>query len=125
MLKKIFLIISLVAVGLWAGYTGPSANGGYTSSNAGAQNVAYVKKHAKTLDSRDSIVVLTGHIVKYYGDEKYLFQDNSGTIKADIDDDDARMIKFNSKTLVKITAEVDDDFMESIELDVKRIVIAK
>lgn len=73
----------------------------------------------------DQRVTLTGHVVKKVGWEKYLFRDASGEIRIEIDDDVMPAEPFDDKTRVEISGEIEKDFLQSVEIDVKAIRLLK
>lgn len=79
----------------------------------------------KALKSRkdNSFVTLTGRIVSRIGGGKYVFQDSTGQITVDIDDDDFRGQTVSTETTVRITGEVDRDFGRASEIDVKTLEV--
>jgi TIGR00156 family protein len=68
----------------------------------------------------DAPVVLRGNIVQHLGGDKYLFQDASGTIRVDIDDEEWRGQIITPEDIVEIRGEVDKDW-NSVEVEVNRI----
>lgn len=76
-------------------------------------------KQALTLKD-DTPVKLKGYVVKALGDEKYQFQDHTGSITVDIDDELWRGQPVSAKTPVTLTGEVDIDYLPSkrVEIDV-------
>ncbi|MDR2461479.1 MAG: YgiW/YdeI family stress tolerance OB fold protein [Deltaproteobacteria bacterium] len=72
--------------------------------------------------SDDSAVILRGNIIQHLGKDNYLFQDGTGSITVDIDDDKWRGVTVKPENLVEIQGEVDKDW-NSIEIDVHRIAI--
>ena len=73
----------------------------------------------------DSNVILSGYIIKSLGNEKYTFQDATGNIKVEIDDDDWNGIDVNSEQKVKIFGEVEKGFFKSTYIDVDKVVLAE
>ena len=67
----------------------------------------------------DSIVVLTGKIVNSLGDEKYTFQDSTGQIIIEIDDEDWHGIKVTPENTIEIVGELDKELFEQPKIDVK------
>lgn len=57
--------------------------------------------------SDDSMVYIQGFITQVLGDEKYTFQDDSGTITVEIDDELMENSAISPTTMVWIAAEVD------------------
>lgn len=70
----------------------------------------------------DSRVSLTGTILRQLGEERYLFQDATGTIIVEIDHEDWRNVPVNPETTVKISGEVDRDWLTT-EIDVERVEV--
>lgn len=68
----------------------------------------------------DQIVTLQGRLTAYLGHDRYTFQDNTGSIEVELDDD--RNWSYISKDeYIQIVGKVDKDFW-STTLDVKRAV---
>ena len=70
----------------------------------------------------DSWVSLTGNILRQLGEERYLFQDSTGTIIVEIDHKDWRNVPVNPETTVRICGEVDRDWLTK-EIDVERVEV--
>ncbi|KAA8995139.1 YgiW/YdeI family stress tolerance OB fold protein [Affinibrenneria salicis] len=92
-----------------------NVQGGFSGPDASITTVA----KAKELKD-DSWITLRGHIEQRTGDEDYLFRDESGSIKVEIDDK-----YWNGQTVtpadrVELQGELDKGFNSS-ELDVKRV----
>ena len=107
-MKKIaatFLVLFLV-VNAYAGFEGPGAS----------QKNTPVKAVDRLAD--DSKIVLVGHLLKKLGDERYLFQDDTGMIEVEIDDEDFRGVKVTPQDKIRITGEVDRDGRQvTVEVD--------
>ena len=69
----------------------------------------------------DAPVTLRGNIVKHLGKDKYLFQDSSGTIQVEIDDDKWQGQTIGPNDTVELHGEIDRDF-NSVEVEVDRVV---
>lgn len=95
---------------LAAGYTGPGSDQ-YISTVAGALKA-----------SDDAPVVLEGRIIKRLNNERYEFQDATGTIQVEIDDDEWPGQAISEATEVRLFGEV-DRHLTSREIDVERIEI--
>ena len=89
--------------------------GGFTGP--GLQPVSV--QEAKTLRD-DTPVLLRGNILRFLGDEKYLFADTTGAIIIEIDDRLWRGITVSENDMVEITGEVDREFMR-IEIEVSSL----
>ncbi|WP_409070260.1 YgiW/YdeI family stress tolerance OB fold protein [Desulfobulbus sp.] len=71
---------------------------------------------------RDDVPVsLRGNIIQHIGGDTYLFKDDSGTIRVDIDHDIWNGQIVGPADTVKIDGEVDKDW-NSVEIDVKRLI---
>lgn len=68
----------------------------------------------------DTIVYIQGYLTQNLGDEMYTFQDNSGTITVEIDDDLLMGNQTNPNTLVWIAAEIDKDG-DIVSLDAEEV----
>lgn len=89
------------------GFTGPSVTAATTI------------EEAKNMGD-DTYVVLQGTIEQSLGDEKYMFKDNTGTIKVEIDNEDWNGLSVAPTDVVEIKGEVDKGWT-SIEIEVDQI----
>ncbi|MDR0556412.1 MAG: NirD/YgiW/YdeI family stress tolerance protein [Treponema sp.] len=101
MKRNVALMISLLlAMGLSVeaqeGFTGPGLS-------------PVTVEEAKNLRDDDP-VVLQGKITRFLGDEKYLFSDDTGTIRVEIDNRLWRGFSVGENDLVEITGEIDKNF---------------
>lgn len=81
----------------------------------GAENIVTVKQ---VMEMRDEVpVVVKGKILKRLGDDKYLFEDSTGTINVEIDKEDWRGITVGPEDMVKLVGEVDAGWFKT-EIDV-------
>ena len=118
MKQPLFLLAaSLVALPALAagpvGFNAPAANNVATTPN-GVTTVAQVLENAPD----DAIVTLRGRFTEHVRGDDYVFVDEKGTkIRAELDDDkDWTMVKKDA--LVEITAEVDRDWTNSVDIEV-------
>lgn len=92
-----------------------STKGGFVS---GAETIVTVKQ---VMEMRDDVpVIVQGHIVQRMGDEKYLFEDNTGSIRVEIDDDEWRGQTVTPEDTIKLYGEVDRGIFKT-EIDVDYI----
>jgi uncharacterized protein (TIGR00156 family) len=89
--------------------------GGFTGP--GLQTVSV--QEAKSFRD-DTPVLLRGNILRYLGDEKYMFADDSGSIIVEIDDRLWRDIFVSENDLIEISGEVDRDF-NRVEIEANSI----
>ncbi|MDR0645111.1 MAG: NirD/YgiW/YdeI family stress tolerance protein [Treponema sp.] len=65
-------------------------------------------------------VTLQGKIERFFGDEKYLFTDDTGSIIVEIDNRLWRGLLVDQNDIVEITGEIDKDFTRT-EIEVSSI----
>lgn len=115
-MKKItilFFLISIMLSGIaYAGFQGP-----------GTQDIITTVKEANKMRD-DSNVILTGNIIKQLRHEHYTFQDNTGTIEVEIDDDVWHGQQITPGTKVQIRGELDKD-SNGTTIEVESIKIIK
>lgn len=113
MLAVIGVFACSIAHAGFQGATAPApAVGGFVG---GAETIVTV---AQVKDMRDDVnVVVKGKILQRLGDEKYLFEDATGSITVEIDDKDWRGQTVTPEDTVKLYGEVDRGFMKT-EIDV-------
>lgn len=118
--QSLLLAIFVTAIGMSvfgttsAQYTGPGATVAPTTV------MAILKAPIE-----DQEVVLTGVLLKKLSKEKYIFTDGSGQIRVEIDSKYMLGLILDEKTRVEIRGEVEKDFLESPEIDVKMIKVLK
>ena len=122
-MKKIslFALLGILTAGAAsADFSGPNApaatatneRGGFIS---GAETIVTVKQVGEMRD--DVPVIVRGKIIQRMGDEKYLFEDGTGSITIEIDDDDWRGQTVSPNDTVKLYGEVDRGLF-STEIDI-------
>ena len=90
-------------------------HGGFTGPSAGAITVA------EALNLRDDTpVILRGRILRFLGNERYLFSDDTGTITVEIERRVWGSLVISENDLVEISGEIDRD-RNRIEVEVDRI----
>lgn len=90
----------------------PSSMGGFVG---GSETIVTIKQVKEMRD--DVPVVVQGNIVQRMGDEKYLFEDKTGSITVEIDDEDWRGQTVSPSDTVKLYGEVDAGLFKT-EIDV-------
>ncbi len=113
----IALISALSGAGLQQNGAQQYQSGGFTGPAAPSQNS--VSAALKAPD--DTIVTLTGNIIRQVAHEKYEFTDGVATIIVEIDNDDWYGLTVSPSDTVTIYGEVDSDIFRANEIDVKRI----
>ncbi len=99
------------------GFNGPTAEGGYTGPGP---KLMTMKEGATQAD--DTWVTFRGKIVNHLGDEKYTFQDASGTGTVEIDRKAWRGVQVGPNDEVELLVEVDKDW-GSTEFEAKTVKI--
>lgn len=87
----------------------------------GANNECTVQQAKGMRD--DSYVTMTGKITSRIGGDKYIFQDATGQITIDLDDEDFRGQTVTPQNTVRIYGEVDKEFGRGAEIDVKSLQV--
>ncbi len=109
------LLVSLISFGAVAQFS-PETGG-----SAGAiHSVQEVKKMKD-----DAPVVLVGRITKSLGDEKYTFEDQSGSITVEIDHEVFQGKPVNPSNTVRLEGEVDTGLTSKTSVDVHHLVVVK
>lgn len=112
---------ALIAGGVQAqGYVGPGTaqQQGYSGpSTIPVMSVKEVIEQGRD----DQNAILRGRIVSRDGDDHYTFDDGTGRIRVDIDNDDFPAgVKIDDKTKVELRGEIDRD-RQGIEFDVDEV----
>jgi uncharacterized protein (TIGR00156 family) len=68
-----------------------------------------------------SSVTVKGRLVESLGDNEYVFEDETGTVQVEIDDDLLSPDQFQAGVEVEIVGEVDIDQEEGVEIEVERL----
>lgn len=120
-MKKLLSIAALLAVSTSA-LAGFNENAQHNSQAGGYVGQVNKVTVAQALEAKDkSYVSVEGSIVKRLGDDDYLFQDSTGSIKIEIDEDvwQGQNVAPNEK--IRITGEVDNDWNEKSSIDVDKL----
>lgn len=110
-----FALLALLPLPAHAAYTGP------TSDDRTYRSVAEVLEYP----SDGNTVVITGHLIRKIGHEKYLFRDTTGSIRAEIDQHVLPAADFDDKTHVTLEGEIDSEFLANPELDISRVTLLR
>ena len=118
-MKKALLSFCLALGTLfWAQAEAQFNKGGFTGPKDGT-DVSVSVADAKNMKD-EAYVTLKGKIVKKIGSEKYLFEDQSGSIDIEIDDKDWRGLVVGPDDVVIIEGEVDKGWTK-LEIEVDNI----
>ena len=112
-------IALLLTTGAMAQFTGPS-------DVAQAQSRQYPPTTVQDIkaDPKDEMkATLEGRILRKVADEEYLFSDDTGEIRVEIDDDDVPRQPVSETTRVRLEGEVDTHRYKEVDFDVDRMTI--
>lgn len=113
-------ILSVSAAALILGFTTAS----YAAFiGPGSSNIATVSQVKEMRD--ESKVIMQGHIESHLGGEYYLFKDQSGSIKVEIDDDVWKGVNVTPQDKVEISGEIDTHIYKPTDIEVETIKIIK
>ncbi len=104
-------LMTLSSATAFAAYDGPMAN----------TTTSTVQDALKARDDTD--VRLEGYIINYIKEDKYTFQDSTGTIVVEVSNKIMNNVNINEKTKVIIYGEVDSDFGKRNRVDVDRLQV--
>lgn len=110
-------ISTLALLGL---VVGGSAIAGPTSMNNDNTMTVMTVEEVRGL-SDNSPVVVRGYLLRQNGENSYIFQDNTGTINMEIDEEDWNGVTVSPTDMVEIWGEVDKNGMSVMEIDVSAI----
>ncbi|HAP27767.1 MAG TPA: hypothetical protein DCR74_19565 [Achromobacter sp.] len=113
---------SVTGVAHAQGYTGPSTGKPAAQGYSGPSTVAVTTVKELLANGRDDQnAILRGRIVSHDGDDHYTFDDGTGQIRVEIDNDDFPAgQKIDDKTQVELRGELDRD-RNSVEFDVDSV----
>lgn len=120
-MKKISMIAGAAILATSSAFAGFQPNepakmgGGFVGGNETVVTVKQVK------EMRDDVpVIVQGNILQRMGDEKYLFEDATGSITVEIDNEDWRGQTVTPSDTVKLYGEVDAGLFKT-EIDVNYV----
>ena len=112
-MNKFNLLLTAAAVVFSTPAMARNSDGGFVDVNV------ITVEEAKNMND-DAYVILQGYITDRNGDEKYVFQDKTGSITVEIDDDDWDGVDVSPADLVEILGEIDKGWT-AVEIDVDTI----
>lgn len=83
-----------------------------------------IKNEASALDKSDAIVYLRGRITEQITKDEYWFEDESGKIRIELEDNIIKDFRLDPEKTVIIGGEVDYDELEGTEIEVSEILEA-
>lgn len=112
-MNKLNLLLAAGMIAAAAPAMAQNSDGGFVDVNV------ITVEQAKNMGD-DAYVTLQGYVTSKTGDEKYVFQDKTGNITIEIDDDDWDGVDITPADLVEIQGEVDKGWT-TMEIDVDTI----
>ncbi len=112
-MKKISLVAMVGAIASLAAYAGPG------NMNNNMMEVVTVEQVRGMTDN--SPVIIRGYLLRKNGENSYVFQDNTGTINLEIDEEDWGGLTVAPTDFVEVWGEVDKNGTSMIEVDVSAI----
>lgn len=122
-LLLILLLATFMALPAQAAFEGP---GSPNQTGAGAADKSRTQTVRQALAMPDDAhVVLTGKIVEQIvgSDDDYIFRDETGQIRVDIDKELFQGRQVTPANVVRISGEIDKDMGKAAEVDVKSLEI--
>lgn len=117
-MKKISILAVMGVMATAAAVAGPG-NMANDNMNNNVIEVVTVEQVRGMAD--DSPVVVRGYLVQQNGENSYIFQDNTGTINVEIDEEDWGGLTVTPTDMVEVWGEVDKNGMSIMEIDVAAI----
>jgi uncharacterized protein (TIGR00156 family) len=109
-MKKISILAVVGVVASVSAFAGPNMN------NRGVTEVMTVEQVRGLEDN--SPVVIRGYLLRQNGENSYVFQDSTGTINLEIEDNDWGGLSVSPEEYIEIWGEVDRNGMSMVEVDV-------
>ena len=120
MKKMLALLVLGLSVGMVSNAMAKKHGGGFEGPGI---NTTTVQDALKMND--DTPVVLKGKIEKSLGNEKYQFNDGTGVIVVEIDDDEWNGVVVKPENTVEIRGEIEKELMSAPEIDVEMIMLVQ
>lgn len=73
----------------------------------------------------DTPVIIQGNIVQQLEDDKYIFRDNTDEVIVEIGKKAWHGVDVKATDTVQLVGEVDKDFSDDVEIDVKQVILVK
>lgn len=122
-MKKISIFAVLGVMTTASAFAGPgnmaNKNMNNNMNNNNMMEVVTVEQVRAMPD--DSPVIIRGYLLRQNGENSYVFQDTTGTINLEIDDEDWGGLTVSPTDMVEVWGEVDKNGMSMMEVDVSAI----
>ncbi|MDH2997069.1 hypothetical protein A1D22_05160 [Pasteurellaceae bacterium LFhippo2] len=118
---KLLTLTSLLAISSVAS-AGFNDNTNPKGGFVGTSQTATITTVAQALKARDNAQVqITGKIIRQLGDDDFLFQDSTGQIKIDVEDEAWQGQNVTQNDTITIYGKVDKESFKANEIEVYRI----
>lgn len=118
-MKKLLVLALMVPALASAGFSSGQAQGGGFNGSNGSSNVSTVAQALKARD--DAPIVLSGYIVSQIKHDEFMFRDNTGEIRIEVDEDAWQGQNVTEKDKITIYGKVDKSDWGRREVEVYRI----
>lgn len=120
-MKKVSIMAVVGVMFAASAFAGPNNTANNNMNNANNNMVTVMTVEQVRSQNDDTPVVLQGYLLRQNGENSYVFQDSTGTINLEIDDEDWGGLTVSPTDMVEIWGEVDRNGMSMIEVDVSAI----
>ena len=117
-MKKVSMIAVMGVITSMSAYAGPD-NMANNNTNTNMMEVVTVEQVRGMADN--SPVIIQGYLLRKNGENSYVFQDTTGTINLEIDEEDWGGMTVTPNDFVEVWGEVDRNGSSMIEVDVSAI----
>lgn len=114
--KKISVMVALGIVASTAAFAGPGTMANNNMNNNTMTEVMTIEQVRGLSDN--SPVIVRGYLLRQNGENSYIFQDETGTINLEIDQEDWGGMSVSPSDYVEVWGEVDKNGASMIEIDV-------
>jgi uncharacterized protein (TIGR00156 family) len=121
-MKKIYGLAVFGVIASSSAFAGPGNMAKMNNNSMNNDNMMTVMtvEQVRSL-ADDSPVIIRGYLLRQNGENSYVFQDNTGTINLEIDEEDWNGLTVSPTDMVEVWGEVDKNGMSVMEIDVSAI----
>ena len=113
-MKKISVLAIVGMVASVSAFAGPNTN---NNMNKNTMTEVLTVEQVRGL-ADNSPVIIRGYLLRQNGENSYIFQDSTGTINLEIDDEDWGGLSVSPNEYIEVWGEVDRNGMSMVEVDV-------
>ncbi|MBO4700245.1 MAG: NirD/YgiW/YdeI family stress tolerance protein [Alphaproteobacteria bacterium] len=121
-MKKISILAVVGVMATATAFAGPGSMANQNMNNNMNNNMMEVVtvEQVRAMPD-DSPVIVRGYLLRQNGENSYVFQDTTGTINLEIDEEDWGGLTVSPTDMVEVWGEVDKNGMSMMEIDVSAI----